>query len=98
MHLSVPAKAQPREGTSDPKGHFVIAFTDDGIEHFTANRSNKALPAEPLGRLAPDDPVSFEPADKKARHGGTLTIGGRNFTIPLLYVNSLTDYLEDAAE
>lgn len=97
VHLSVPGKAQPRDGSDDRKGHFVIAFTNDGIVGFSANRSNKALPAEPLGRFEPEQPVTFEAADNKARHGGTLTIGGRRFAIPLLHVNRLTEYLDEAS-
>ena len=94
IHIAVPAKAVPRQGTNDPKGDFLIAFTDRGLVLFKPTRGNKALPRDVIGPLD-GHPVNFNPADYNAREGGELIAGSRTYVIPRAYVNSLAAHIEE---
>ena len=93
VYLAVPGAAQPREGTDDPKGDVLVAFTDSGVMLFKPSRGNKALPRDVIGPID-SEPLDFEPADYSARDGGVLTVGGRRYIVPRAYVRSLMTYLE----
>lgn len=93
VYLAVPGEAQPRKGTDDPKGKFLIAFTDDGVILFQPTRGNAALPRDVIGKID-SEPITFEPADYSAREGGTLTVGGRRYVLSRPYVRSLAAFLE----
>lgn len=94
MYLAVPGAAQPRKGTDDPKGDFLVAFTDSGVILFKPSRGNKALPRDVIGPID-SEPQHFEPADYSERAGGLLTVGGRQYIVPRAYVRSLTAYLDE---
>ena len=94
VYLAVPGAAQPRKGTDDPKGDFLVAFTDSGVILFKPSRGNKALPRDVIGPID-SEPQHFEPADYSERAGGLLTVGGRQYIVPRAYVRSLTAYLNE---
>ena len=94
VYLAVPGAAQPRKGTDDPKGDFLVAFTDSGVILFKPSRGNKALPRDVIGPID-SEPQHFEPADYSERAGGLLTVGGRQYIVPRAYVRSLTAYLDE---
>lgn len=80
--LAVPVTAQPRKGSDDPKGKFVVAFTDDGPWLFEASPSNPGLPKISVGPITDPAPITFAP---HPREGGTLTFGDRAFVVPFVY-------------
>ena len=97
VYISVPAKAVPREGTDDPKGDFLVAFTDRGLMLFKPTRGNKALPRDVIGPVD-GNPVTFVPADYNSRDGGELLLGHRSYIVPRAYVDSLMAHLEEHPE
>ena len=94
VYLAVPGKALPREGTEDPKGKFVLAFTDHGLMLFKPSRGNDALPRDVIGAID-SSPIEFEQADYNAREGGWLTVGARRYLITRPYVRSLAEYIAE---
>lgn len=92
--LAVPARSVPRPDTDDPKGNFVIAFTDEGPWLFAASRSNPALPREPVGPIEDPAPLSFGP---HPRDGGVLALGDRSFVVPYVYGASVRRLVEHLA-
>ena len=94
VYLAVPGKALPREGTEDPKGKFVLAFTDQGVMLFKPSRGNEALPRDVIGQID-STPIDFASADYNAKEGGWLTVGARRYLITRPYVRSLTNYIAE---
>lgn len=94
VYLAVPGKALPRPGTDDPKGKFVLAFTDQGVMLFKPSRGNEALPRDVIGHIDAT-PIEFDQADYNAREGGWLTVGGRRYEITRPYVRSMVAYIAE---
>lgn len=94
VYLAVPGKAEPRENSEDPKGKFVIAFTDEGVMLFKPSRGNEALPRDVIGAID-SKPIRFEAAGYNDREGGCLTVGGRRYVITRPYVRSLTAHIAE---
>ena len=94
VYLSVPGKAQPREGTDQPKGNALLAFTDEGVMLFKPSRGNVALPRDVIGPIE-STPITFEPAGYNDKQGGVLTVGSRDYVISRPYVKSVMTHLAE---
>ena len=94
VYLSVPGKAQPREGTDQPKGNALLAFTDEGVMLFKPSRGNVALPRDVIGPIE-STPITFEPAGYNDKQGGVLTVGSRDYVISRPYVKSVMSHLAE---
>ena len=94
VYLSVPGKAQPREGTDQPKGNALLAFTDEGVMLFKPSRGNVALPRDVIGPIE-STPITFEGAGYNDKQGGLLTVGSRDYVISRPYVKSLMTHLAE---
>ena len=94
VYLAVPGKALPREGSDDPKGKFVLAFTDQDVMLFKPSRGNEALPRDVIGPID-SGPTEFEPAGYNNREGGFLTVGNLRYLISRPYVKSVMSYIAE---
>ncbi len=93
--LAVPGRAAPRPDSDDPKGNFVIAFTDEGPWLLEASGGNPALPRVPIGLIDDASPISFGPHE---REGGVLAFNGRAFLIPIAYADSVRHLIVEMSQ